>query len=385
MSPRAASRNASSQELRAAVVERLRPRQSEILDAIVARIRGVRPDSAAERDSRYRDGDLAACVECIEYALTGIELGPQGSAPVPAAAIAQARHASRSQVALETVLLCYNAGHRVIGEFVMEEAPQLPPQALRHLIDLQWSLFERLIATVAAEYKRSDERRLLERVQGALAGESRDLDDVGYSVHAWHLGVIATGAHARKAIRGLPASFDCQLLRVSRDQETVWAWFGASQRPKIMEVQSALSPDLAAGEILAVGGPGRGLDGLRQTHREARGAHLQALCTSEQVVRYAASPLLIAALENETLATWLRQFLAPIRGRPDSDALLDTLRAYIDAECNRSSAAAVAKVRRQTVGNRLRLAETLLGRPLSSCLAELDVALRLANLPSEET
>jgi DNA-binding PucR family transcriptional regulator len=102
-------------------------------------------------------------------------------------------------------------------------------------------------------------------------------------------------------------------------------------------------------------------------------------------VRYAESPLLVAALENETLATWLGEFLAPIRARPDGEDLLKTLRAYIDAECSRSSAAPVAKVRRQTVGDRLRLAEKLLGCPLRTCLAELDVALRLADLSSEDS
>jgi hypothetical protein len=107
---------------------------------------------------------------------------------------------------------------------------------------------------------------------------------------------------------------------------------------------------------------------------------------SVKVTGHADRPLLAAALESESLQASLREFLAPLRRRPDGGAvLLRTLRAYLDAECNSSSAASALKVRRQTVGNRLRLAEQLLGRPLRSCLGELDVALRLAVLASDDS
>jgi hypothetical protein len=102
---------------------------------------------------------------------------------------------------------------------------------------------------------------------------------------------------------------------------------------------------------------------------------------SVEVDGYADRPLLAAVLESESLQASLWEFLAPLRSRPDGGAgLIRTLRAYLDAECNSSSAASALKVRRQTVGNRLRLAEQLLERPLRSCLGELDVALRLADL-----
>jgi DNA-binding PucR family transcriptional regulator len=130
---------------------------------------------------------------------------------------------------------------------------------------------------------------------------------------------------------------------------------------------------------LAVGGVRRGLDGWRQTHYEAREALPLAVREPGRPVRYTEGPLLAAALENETLATWLREFLLPLRSRPDSGlGLLQTLRAYIDTGCNRSSAAATLNVRRQTVTTRLRTVEVLLDRELRTCLAELDTALRLA-------
>ena len=120
-------------------------------------------------------------------------------------------------------------------------------------------------------------------------------------------------------------------------------------------------------------------------HREARSALLGAQLNSGGAARYADSPLLFAALENETVGTWLRDFLAPLRSTPDGGKkLLNTLRAYLDAECNSSSAAAALKVRRQTVGSRLRSAEDLLDCPIRECLAELDVALKLHYLSPDE-
>jgi DNA-binding PucR family transcriptional regulator len=129
---------------------------------------------------------------------------------------------------------------------------------------------------------------------------------------------------------------------------------------------------------LVIGGPARGLDGWRQTHREARDALVVALRKPERIVRYADSPLFAAAVQNDTLMRWLKDFLAPLRSQKDGGiGLLQTLRALIDAECNRRAAASALDVDRHTVESRLRTAEQLLGRTLPTCLPELDIALRL--------
>jgi DNA-binding PucR family transcriptional regulator len=56
------------------------------------------------------------------------------------------------------------------------------------------------------------------------------------------------------------------------------------------------------------------------------------------------------------------------------------LRAYIDAECNATSAAPLLKIGRHTVESHVRTAEELLGRPLRTCLSELNVALCMDEL-----
>jgi DNA-binding PucR family transcriptional regulator len=57
--------------------------------------------------------------------------------------------------------------------------------------------------------------------------------------------------------------------------------------------------------------------------------------------------------------------------------LRQTLRAYFASGGNTSSAAASLGVTRRTVENRMRVIEDELGKPVSTCAAELELALRL--------
>jgi hypothetical protein len=250
---------------------------------------------------------------------------------------------------------------------------------------------ERLTAMIGAEdlegseakvYQPEKRRvRIAQRLLAEKPVEFAELAELHYALHAsWHLGVIATGTGIQDALWRVKARLGCEALPVPSDDGTIWVWLGAPRKLEVPAVEHLLSVSGATDMSLAIGGLGWGLDGWRQTHREARGALLRARRRPERVVRYADRPLLAAALENDTVATWLKEFLSPLCSRPDSGRLLQTLRAYIDAECNKSSAAAALEVRGHTVGSRLRKTEKLLGRPLHTCLAELDVALRLTEL-----
>jgi sugar diacid utilization regulator len=233
---------------------------------------------------------------------------------------------------------------------------------------------------------RPPEQLRMETVQRLLADETVDplaLADLEYEIHAsWHLGVVAMGAGAEDTVRRLKAGLGRQLLSVSFDG-AVWGWLGGRRKLAVTDVERLLAINGTATVALAIGEPGRGIEGWRQTHREAKAALLVALREPRGLVRYADSSLLAAAMRDDTLARWLKGLLTPLRSRADEGmGLFQALRAYLDAECNRSSAAAALGVDRHTVESRLRIAEKLLGRPLRTCLPELDVALRLEELDS---
>jgi hypothetical protein len=267
---------------------------------------------------------------------------------------------------------------------------------LRQLRRTQDALFERLAGAIEREYDEAHdfitskpEQQRAYIVQSLLAGEPvgfAELADLDYEIHAgWHLGIIATGSWLQPAVERAKRELACQLLEVGQG-DTVWIWLGASHKLDEAHVELLLSANQGIWCSLARGHVRHGVDGWRQTHREAKGALPLALRRRGTLVRYGDGPLVAAALENDTLATWLTEFLEPLRTRPDGGTrLLETLRAYIDAECNGSSAASMLKVRRQTVTSRLRTVEELLGRELRGCLAALDIALCLAELSVDDS
>jgi hypothetical protein len=386
-------RAGSLEEVRAGLVARLRSRGSEIERALSAHAGGL-SDLAGGEDPECLVGLSAALAGALDYVLTGIELGAEWPGPIPSTVVAQAHRAARGGVDLETVLLrCAGWGHRVLLGFVIAEADELPTTALGQVLDIQALLIERLLAAVSVEHKRelervgrSPEQRDTELVQSLLAGEPLDTGELGYELDAWHVGLIATGVGALRALRGIAAGADRQLLAVSPGEQTVWAWFGGTRRLEVDELERLVPANASAGLSLAIGEPASGGDGWRLTHRQAQAARLVALHRGGRegvtLTRYVEEMLLAAALRDEMLARSLKEiFLSPLATQRDGGATSrQTLREYLATGCNASKAADRLDVTRHTVENRLSTAEQHLGRALPTCLVEVEVALRLEEL-----
>jgi len=437
-------RGGAFQQARAGVVERLRARRGELVDAIFARMRGEEFDRAGEDDVEYLAGLRAAVVAALEYVLTGIERGETDGSPptppVPAVALEQARRAARVGVPLDTVLRRYVVGSALLGEFIMEEAdrgerdwipptPPAPPiqrEALREALRAQAAVLDRLLQAITIEYGdeleragRSPEQRRAERVRRLLDGGAIEGSELDYELDAWHLGVIAVGARAEQAVRELAAGVDRRCLSVAQDKQSVWAWLGGRERFVVGEIERAVlaaitreeagqgeeagqseqagqSRKQGQGVLFAIGEPAGGLAGWRLTHRQAQAALTVALRrngisrngTPAQGVtftRYADVALLAGVLKDEALAKALIEiYLSPLEdSRGSGPVLRQTLRAYLDAERSVSSAAIALGVVRKTVESRLHTIEERLGRTLHPCPAELEVALLLDELSSE--
>lgn len=388
----------------AGVLWRLRARQDELVQAIFARVRGDAFDRAGAQDAEYVAGLRAAVVAAVEYGLHGIERGEESVGPVPGVVVAQARRAARVGVSLETVLRRYVAGYAQLESFVMEEAERdgHPDErgALRVVLRAQAAVLDRLLEVVTREYRdelacvgRSPQRRRLEQVRRLLGGggagerlagavERAGLEhDLGYELEGWHLAVIAVGAGAAEAVREIAAGADRRLLSVAVGDASVWAWLGGRVRPAFAEIERGMGSH-PPGVLFAVGEPARDLRGWRLTHRQAQAALVVALSRPRPFTRYRDVALLASALKDEMLAGTLAQvYLAPLDdGRNRGAVLRATLRAYLAAECNVSSAAVALNVARSTVEERLRTVEARLARTLHPCPPELAVALCLEEL-----
>jgi PucR C-terminal helix-turn-helix domain/GGDEF-like domain len=380
----------SLEEARASVVAGLRPRRLEIEDAIFANVLDGVPDSVGVGDTEYMVGLRATITAVVEYGLAGIDLGEERSEPVPPAAIVQAQHAVRLGVSLETVLCRYIAGYKLLVKLVTREAEDISSEkgVLADVLSLQASLLERLVSSITCVYLSevecvgpSPELRRAELVQRLLDGATVDASYLGYNFDAWHIGMIATGASAQRALQILTADRG-QLLAVQHSDDVVWAWLGGRRRPATRDIERVLSSVEWPVEVsLAVGEPARGVDGWRQTHWQAQEA-LRALRKPQRLSHYADVTILALVLQNDLAARSLREiYLGPLGARRGQGMVARrTLRAYFKAGGNAATAAKDLGVTPKTVRRRMQEIEQRLGRPLPTCHAELEVALRLEDL-----
>jgi hypothetical protein len=390
--PSASSSKTASSELRRELTARLLARQGELERATLARAYGV-SDPAAVDDPQYAGRLRAAVGAALSYGISAIQDLSERPPPVPPELLAQARHAARNGVALETVLRRYFAGYTLLGDFVaetVEEAPFcVPGTELRQIWRAEAALFDRLISAVADEYAdeqagrpHTTEQRRAERVRRLLAGELIDTDAIEYELDTWHIGAVAVGPGAAVALRALAAKIDSRLLLVCPDEQTVWAWFGGRRNLHADEVMFAAAPDWPGEACLAFGDSGRGVAGWRLTHRQAAAAIPVAVRGVSNLVHYVNVALLASALRDEVLAGSLQEmFWVPLTKEGSGvEVMRETLQAYFAAERNVSAAAAALGVSRPTVKSRLEKIEERIGRPLGSCAAEMETVLRLREL-----
>ena len=376
------------EEIRSGLVARLRARRTEIEQATLTRVHSV-SDSSKGSDPEYADGLRAAVSAALELGIEAVERSEDRPAPIPTVLLSQARLAARHGVKLETVLRRYLAGYTLLGDFLIEESErggQLNGASLKRLLRVQAALLDRLIAAVSEEYAREErgrlgnaEQRRAERVERLLAGQLLDTSELAYDFAGHHLGAIASGATVTDALRDLATALDCRLLLISRGEGSVWAWLGARRKIDLDQLDSTLAARWPRQTGLALGELSQGLAGWRLTHRQAKAAFSFALRASRPLVRYADVALLASIHEDEVLTASLRElFLTPLEAERDGGLMLrQTLRAYLAAGRNLSSAACALGVSRQTVGRRLGKAEELLGRTLDACAVDLEVALLL--------
>jgi hypothetical protein len=388
----------SAQETVATLVERLRARRDELAHAIQAHIDETVPDPVGSMDPDYRQGMRLAIVELLDYIFEGLTHGPEWSRAMPEAALVQARRAARAGVGVGTVLRRYLAGHGRLAELITETSDSGgyagSEPALRHMRARQAALVEQLSAKIEREYERErrrltsvPEQRRWETVRRLLAGETVDPVDtaaLAYQLDGhWHVGLVVNGDHAEEAMQALKLQLGRRLLWARFEPGVVWAWLGGQRKPATREIEQLATAGHKIPQTVAIGEPGKGLEGWRLTHRQAREALALASRTPERLARYGDAPLLVAALNNDTLAQSLTVFLSRLDYCGNGTKLRRTLRAYLGLQCNASSTAAFLKMGRHTTETHVRSAEDLLGHTLNSCLPTLHTALALDALDQD--
>jgi hypothetical protein len=377
----------SLSELRRAAAEGLRAREQEITEAVIHRAFSIAPPSGREAPG-YAEALRAAIPSAVEHAFGAIELGEERVGPTPAAVFVQAAASARSQVGLEVVMRRYAVGYSTISDFLHQEVRALGGESVQGYTALQrdlTALFDRFVVEVTETYRAagetlpSPEERRLERISRLLAGDLVDPEGLDYPIEGSHLALIVTGEGHRDAAAELARRLDRRLLIGERSIGRTAIWLGGLRPVPEEELGEALGGLVARGLRLTVGEPGERLAGWRRSRRQAEAAYLVSERTEAALVTYRDVALVAAALRDPDLSHFLTEtYAAPLSGGRFPPAR--TVRTFFELSRNASSAAAALGITRQTVTSRLQAAEERLGRPLEECAAQLETALRLAEL-----
>lgn len=224
-----------------------------------------------------------------------------------------------------------------------------------------------------------------ERVEALLAGESLDTSRLSYDFEATQIALVVAGPGAELVARRVTEA-GRRSLAVEAAGGLVWAWLAGDADMAAGELERLVA-DPPPATTVALGEPAPGLAGWRLSHHQARAALNVGIRGDKPSVRYRDVALLATALKDELLSTSLRQiYLEPLESeRNRGDELMRTLRAYLESNRNASVAGAAVGVTRQAVARRVRAAEEALGRPISECGPELELALRLGTLGAVPT
>jgi DNA-binding PucR family transcriptional regulator len=168
-------------------------------------------------------------------------------------------------------------------------------------------------------------------------------------------------------------------LVVAMGGHVVYAWVGSCT-----PIALSTAP---VGESMrvAVGSPGRGIDGFRASHREAMQARRLAQLSNHRpgsVTRYEDLALTAVASADLDLARdFVARELGPLAEQDDDTVrLAATLRVYLEEHASPRRTAQRLGVHENTVKNRVRTIRELLGHAPEGRVAEVLVALRLARL-----
>ncbi len=386
-------------EARVALARRLRSREAELWEALFAHVRSAVPHAVADGDPALAAGLREMIAACLDCGLSSIEQGSQWSGPIPPAVAAHARRAASNGVSLTTALCRCVAAYALVWSFVLDDVADhpLPGQRTFVLLHQVSAALAAVLARVQVEIaeaqsaeithrSRSYEQRCAEIVRRLLAAEpvgASELAELRYDLDGWHVAVIATGDGAEEAVRRLVAGLGCQILQIPQGAKAVLTWLGGSRRPAFSDIDRVRRAEGGtSGASLAVGEPGKGIEGWRTTYREAQGALLVAQDRPSEIVRYLDVALEAAALQDDALADALiGKYLCPLEDVPiGGQAARGAARALFDAEHNVSSAANALSVHRSSVHRWRNQIERRLGYRLHEHQAEIEVALRIEEM-----
>jgi DNA-binding PucR family transcriptional regulator len=312
---------------------------------------------------------------------------------------------ARRGLELDDLLRSIRVGYAVLAGALLDAVIAADPHDTTELRRVSVLMFERMddfTATAATAFL--DEHRAandhltaarLDSVRTIVAGESVNTEQasrlLNYSLSAEHIAIIAStdrsGSSAYARPRIFVDRFISQLsgpiakLIVPVGTQTLWVWLAYNAQPSLDSI--ATLPKVP-GVNVAIGQPGRGVEGFRRSHHQARAVdRLRLACAQPRVGliehrNVELQTLLLADLDaGRDFA--LRQ-LGPLAGSdPRAVELRDTLQLYLTCDRSLNKVAEIKHISRNTVTYRVQQALELCGHKLGTSTAKLYAAILIVD------
>jgi DNA-binding PucR family transcriptional regulator len=396
----------------AATAARLQERLAQLSSAIQLYLQDQIPELSG--DARVMEllgpsveGNVDTLLHALRYAI------PVQRVAVPTAALEYARRLAQHGVPLHALVRAYRLGQHRMNELVFAEVRTIDvPEPARYTVleAMTATLFEYIdwiTQQVIVVYEDERERWLENqnslravRVRDVLtAHKPIDIDaattTIRYPLHWHHLAVVTwypdTGTEADEIGRlqrflrelGQATGAAATPLFVAADRTCAWGWLpyraatpAAEAHIRRFAAGKRDSPNVAIGTMRS------GVEGFRQSHREAEGARRVALIAdrAEPTLICASDPGMSVAslLGGDVTDTrpWVAGTLGALAADTDNDARLrETLRVFLGCGSSYKQAADELNLHFNTVKYRVGRAVARRGREIAADRLEVELAL----------
>lgn len=326
---------------------------------------------------------------------------------LPPQAVGLALSIARRQLELAVLLKVYRIAAASVWEFFTRVAADVPadgPDRSDVLIYLwdhggTWinEAIEELIAVFYAEREATMHGTLARRtetVHALLAGDQVAIDEavtlLGHPLRQRQLALVLWSedestpdalVDLNKLATVAASSVGATALTIPAGRAEVWCWLAHVEDISPEVVAAAIEESKVAPDVhVAIGAPGSGLEGFRDSHHEAVDAQHFAIaapdpkrCTCYRDVELQC----LVATNTRGVATLIRRELGALGASdPSLERVRETVRAFLDHGGSVDQTATTLFVHKNTVRYRLSQAEELIGHPLSERRTEISLALR---------
>ncbi|AXB42340.1 PucR family transcriptional regulator [Amycolatopsis albispora] len=329
----------------------------------------------------------------------------------PAAAIEYARRLAQRGTSVIDLIRAYYLGQMAVLDLAIEEGTrQIDDAAVlgaltREALSGALVFIDRVTQQVVAAYEEERDTWLLNRsavraarVRSLLEGEAGDLAAseaaLGYRVRGNHVGLVAWYAetarppHALAGLEALAHRFvppgGPRPLFVPHDELCAWVWLpvGELAGPSDAQIEAALAEDSQV--RVAVGEPGRGVEGFRRTHRQAARVHALAVAAGDGCDRAMTfrdvGAMALMATDLTATRMWIEDTLGDLATDDEQhERLRETLRVFLTVGSSYTAAADRLLMHKNSVQYRVRRAQELLGRPVADNRLDVELALNLCH------